>query len=99
MSSNESNKPGRPKMPNRQGLYAKVAKHAEKAMSAIVGLLNSRNEAIQLGAAKALLDKCLPDIKAVEMKEENNQPIKIMVVAGNGFIPPEIKESELINGN
>lgn len=86
MDSIEAKKPGRPHTPNRQGLYAKAAKHATIAIDTLVKLLHSRNENIRLGATKALLDKCLPDVKAIAIKEEIN-PIIIRVVA-DGYLPP-----------
>jgi hypothetical protein len=81
-TSNEAKKGGRPHTPNRQGLYAKAAKHADAAIETLVTLLHSKNENIQLGAAKVLLDKCLPDMKAVSLKEENKdkEPLLIHVV-------------------
>ena len=80
MGSNEAKKVGRPHTPNRQGLYAKAVKHAEAAIDTLVELLSSRNENIRLGAAKALLDKCLPDVKTVDLHERIDQPVPIKVV-------------------
>lgn len=89
--SNEANKRGRPRLPNRQGLYAQTAKHAEAAIGVLVTLMSSRNENIRLGAARTLLDKCLPDLKAVDLKtEEDKQPIQVTVVSENGFLPPGV---------
>lgn len=70
----EAKNGGRPRIPNRQGLYSQTAKYARSAIDTIVTLLHSRNDAIRLGAAKALLDKCLPDIKAVNWDGERDQP-------------------------
>lgn len=91
MGSNEAKKPGRPRTPNRQGLYAKAAKHAELAIGTLAELLNSPNENIRLGAAKALLDKCLPDVKAVEMDQATDNNLKINIVM-DGYIPPISRE-------
>lgn len=76
----EANNWGRPRMPNRQGLYAKTAKYAINAIETIVKLLESRNEAIRLGAAKALLDKCLPDVKSTREDLRIESPVIIKVV-------------------
>jgi len=80
MGSIEAKKGGRPSTPNRQGLYAKTAKHAEAAIDTLVELLQSTNENIRLGAAKALLDKCLPDVKAVDLTQKIEQPVSIKVI-------------------
>lgn len=81
-NSIEAIKGGRPVTPNRQGLYSKAAKHAALAIDTLVDLLHSPNENVQLGAAKALLDKCLPDLKAIDafIKEEVEGPMEIKFV-------------------
>lgn len=77
----EAKNGGRPRIPNRQGLYSQAAKHAQSAIDTIVALLQSRNEAIRLGAAKALLDKCLPDVKSVNLEGSTDQsPIMIRII-------------------
>ena len=47
----------------------------------------TRNENLRMGAAKVIIDKSIPDIKAIELKGENGEPIKLTVLAGTGFIP------------
>lgn len=79
-------------VPKRANLYARLSKYAPKTIKRIVELLDSKNESVALGAAKALLDKCLPDVKAVELTNETQEPLKIVIVADNGFIPPNVKE-------
>ena len=85
-ASNESVSPGG-KTPNRQGLYAQVAVHIPRAIDKLVALLNSRNEAIAMGAAKAIMDKGLPDLRAMELGGQNGEPIKLYIDIGHGFIP------------
>lgn len=80
MDSIEAKNGGRPSVPNRQGLYAKAAKHAELAIDTLADLLNSKNENLRLGAAKAILDKCLPDLKASSLSTGTENPIPIMDV-------------------
>ncbi len=86
--SNAVNKPGRPQTPNRQGLYSKIAKFSDLVVDTLVEMLDSRNENIRLGAAKALLDKILPDLKAVSAEVRDVGPLQMTVLAGNGFMPP-----------
>lgn len=82
---------GRLVTPNRQGLYAKVAKHATAALDVLVQLLKSKNDNIRLGAARTILDKCLPDVKAVELSANEDTQIKYSIIMGNGFIPPNLQ--------
>lgn len=78
METNQAKRKGS-KTPNRQGLYARAAKHATLAIDTLVELLNCNNENVRLGAAKALLDKCLPDLKASDLSIlEEKKPIPIM---------------------
>ncbi len=80
MDSIKAKKIGRPHTPNRQGLYAKVAKFATLAIDSLVDLMkNSKNENIRLGAAKVLLDKCLPDVKATEIAVESTEPVQNLI--------------------
>lgn len=67
-------------MPTRENLYARVANHVPDAIDKAVALLKSNNEAIRLGAIKFLVDKALPDLKAVEVTGENRGPIEIIVI-------------------
>ena len=93
MRSIEAKKTGRPRIPNRQGLYAKVARFAILAIDSLVDLMkNSRNENIRLGAAKTILDKCLPDIKAAEFTfEKSVEPVTYVITYEKNF--PSLKES------
>lgn len=72
---------GRPSIPNRQGLYSKAAKHADASIDTLVQLMSSRNENIRLGAAKALLNKCLPDLRAVDASVTPNEPLEVIIVS------------------
>lgn len=68
---------------SRTSLYSVVSAHTKEAIATLVDLMkNSRNDNVKLGAAKALLDKALPDIKAVELTglegEQLSMTIKIV---------------------
>lgn len=59
----------------RQGLYAYASKYSKEAIDVLYQLMTtSNNEGIRLGAAKALLNKCLPDLRATEDTIEFSQP-------------------------
>lgn len=85
--SNEAKKGG---VKNKQGLYAAAAAHSKEAIDVLVKLMRSRNENVSLGAAKAILAKTIPDLKAVEADVKSSEPIEIILVPdmGGGYIPP-----------
>lgn len=63
------------KILSRQAQYNKITARSVEILETLFGLLKSRNEAIRLGAARTLLDKILPDLKAQEFKETAEPPI------------------------
>lgn len=89
MRSNEAKKGG---VKSRQGLYAYANKYSKEAIDVLVGFMrNSRNEGIRFGAARAILDKCLPDLKATDASlEEEREPLEIVIVEEKP-IPPDGK--------
>ena len=79
---------------NRGSLYAVAAAHSKEAIKTLYDLMkNSNNEGIRLGAAKALLNKALPDLKSSEMHEEvNNDPPELADTIKRlrrGYLKPE----------
>ncbi len=63
----------------RQGLYAYASKYSKEAIDTLYLLMTtSKNEGIQLGAAKALLNKCLPDLRAAENNIPERLPVPII---------------------
>lgn len=71
-------------VPKRANLYARVSKYAPKAIKRLAELLDSKNESVALGAAKVILEKVLPDLKAVEaVDKENQEPLQIIIVEDN----------------
>lgn len=68
------------KIISQQALYSKIACKSEKILQTLFGLLDSRNEAIKLGAAKILANKIIPDRKAVEVGGEGGGPIIVHVI-------------------
>lgn len=60
-------------VPNRGSLYAVAAAHSKEAIDTLYDLMmNSKNDNVRLGAAKALLDKSLPDLKPSEDLERDH---------------------------
>lgn len=71
--------------PSRQGLYAAAAAYSIKAIEILADMMiNSKNPNVKLGAAKALLDKALPDLKATELSNPEGKPILIRLDIPNG---------------
>ena len=67
-------------VPRRTNLYARVSKYSPRAINRVAELLESKNESIALGAAKVILDKCLPDIKAIVPESDNNGKLQIEII-------------------
>src|SRR3990167_8515129 len=89
-TSNEAKKSDTPnETPNRQGLYAKVAKHTNRMIEILVDQAErGDNSNARIGAAKTLLSKVLPDISAQEIAGKDGQPIfTYRIDLANGFIP------------
>lgn len=83
----ETNQPKTPGPTNRQGLYAYASKFSQEAIDAMVEIMRTtRNESLKLGAAKALLDKSLPDLKVTEITGENGEPIKFNIITGSDYV-------------
>lgn len=79
MTSNEP-KLGGSKTQGRQGLYAKVAVFGDDIIKGMIELTKSKNEGIRLAAYRELMNKLLPDIKAVELTGENGEQLTFKIV-------------------
>lgn len=67
---------------------------APKAVSTLVDLLDSPNHNVRLGAAKSLLSKVMPDLKAVEHSSDGTLQGLVIVKKDNDTIDAEIVEYE-----
>ena len=66
---------------SRQTLYQVASKYSKEAIDTLYDLmLHGTQEGVRLGAAKALLDKALPDLKAVEHSGTEGGPLQITIV-------------------
>ncbi len=65
---------------SRDAAYRKTAAHFQAALDVWVELLSSRNDAIRLGAANKIIDKCLPDLKATEVTGTEGGDIVIRIL-------------------
>lgn len=70
---------------SREKLYAKCAQYAPKAIEVLQELMGEKYQpSVRMGAAKVLLAKAIPDLKAMEITGQDGQPFKVIVV------PPEL---------
>lgn len=81
---------------NQRGLYAHVVTRYPQIFKALYDGLNSKNEATKIRAAGILLNKILPDLKAVEVGGEvdangNRQAVQLFINTGGGFVPAIIQ--------
>jgi len=70
--------------PSRAMLYSQAASLAPRAIEVLKELMECKNENVRMGAAKVLLAKAIPDLKAMELTGADGQPFKVIV------IPPEL---------
>ena len=67
--------------PNKGTLQSYVQNFTMEAVDKLVSIMRtSRNEALAMGAAKILVDKSIPDIKAVEHSGTDGGDIVIRVI-------------------
>ena len=69
---------GKPR--GKQDYYSYAQLYAYRAINTLVALLDSKHDSIRLGAAGKLLDKTLPDLKAIEVNGEMRQAMTLNVV-------------------
>ena len=89
MASNKATTKGT-KTESRQGLYAYASTYSRQAIEVLAEMmLNAKNEGVRMGAAKALLDKALPDIKATEISTGDNGPLEIRIISEDKAVKTE----------
>lgn len=68
-------------IPSKQVLYQKAAGHAIDAIEVLAKLMyDADNDAARVGAAKTILAKCIPDLKATELTGEGGNEILIKIL-------------------
>lgn len=65
---------------SRSQLYAMFVPHAEEAVKTLVEALHKGNPAVRVGAAKTILAKLVPDIKATELSGPDGQQFTINLI-------------------
>lgn len=84
-----------PTVPSRQALYNKIAVYAPWAIEQLYELAKTaKNESVRASALNKIIDKCLPDIKAVELSGTEGSDIVIKVVSevkdGNKIVDSQL---------
>lgn len=65
----------------REDVYQYVSKFSQEAVDTLIEIMRtSRNEALKMGAAKTLLDKCIPDLKATEVTGEQGGAVLVRLI-------------------
>lgn len=70
---------GNGKQLSNKELQDKIRSHIPKAIEALVGLLESKNENARVGAIKILLAKILPDLKSESITDEEGNTYKLLL--------------------
>lgn len=95
MADNKVSKPTKGGVPSRDQMYRKIAMKAFYLIDYLMDVINGKlpASAVRIGAAKTLLNKALPDLRAMEVTGKDGQQFTITVVTGDsdtrkGFTPP-----------
>lgn len=66
---------------SRKALMEMTRPYAEQALQITVDLMNnSANDSVRLGAAKTILNKVIPDLKAVELNGGDGEKLEFVLV-------------------
>ena len=62
-------------------LYAYVQQYSKEAVDVLLDIMrSSHNEGLKMGAAKGLLDKCIPDLRATEITGEEGGAVLVRLI-------------------
>ena len=69
---------GRGKPMSKQAIYSSASSHAMEAIDILVQeMVHGDNSNARIGAARTLLAKCVPDLKATEITGGEGKPLQI----------------------
>lgn len=64
----------------RSTLYSIASRYSKEAIITLYTLMKeAKQESVRMGAAKSLLDKALPDLKAMEVSGQDGEDLKLIV--------------------
>ena len=65
---------------SRQAAFSKASSHFQKALDTVIDVMNtSKNDNARLGAARTIIDKVLPDLKAQELTGEGGGAFEVII--------------------
>ena len=65
---------------SRQTLYSIAQTYSREAIETLAIMMRSaKQDSVRMGASKALLDKALPDLKAMEVTGREGEDLKLIV--------------------
>lgn len=73
-----------------------VRLYTPSALNRLIELTNSNNENVALGAVKVLLNKIMPDIKAVELSHDERKELVVRII---GFNDQRIEDAQEVKSN
>ena len=65
---------------SKRSMRRQIQKYFPKILSCLVADLESKNPSVRVAAAKVLINKILPDLKATELSGQSGGHIKIELV-------------------
>lgn len=72
--------------PNKATLQSYIQNFTREAIDGMVEIMrNSKNPQLKFAATKLIIDKAIPDVKAIEVTGQNGEPIKLNIIAGADF--------------
>ena len=85
--------------PNKGALQTYLQTFTKEAIDNIVDMMrNARSPQLRYLTAKAIIDKSIADVKAIEVGGTDGQPIRVTVVGG-GFVPPNEQTEPISEGS
>mgnify|MGYP001575305773 CR=1 FL=1 len=81
MAKKKSNMKKKGGNPSKKELYAKASKHSTRAIEILVDLMeHGDNDNVRLGAARVILSKSIPDLRAMEITGTEGEPIIVKII-------------------
>lgn len=87
------------KIMSKKKFRGMIRGRAQEILDVLFESLHSKNPSLRLGAAKILINKILPDLKATEISSKAGQGIKVIFedYGGNKNNPPTTTEGSTTN--
>lgn len=82
MKKNESSSTKTRGVPSKQAITLRYQAHAEESLDVLLEIMRNKDsqDSVRMAAASKILDKVIPDVKAVEVTGENHGPIEVRII-------------------